>query len=224
MRADHAAEAGLSETASPTLATVLRAAVKAQLSQARVALPARVESYDASTQQATVQPLIYEGYQDETGERQAERLPVVTGVPVVFPGSGGFRVTFPVAVGDTVLLVFASSSIDRWLALGGEVDPIDDRRHNISDAIAIPGLHSFASPLANAPTSTMSLGNDNGGPTIEISATDIQVGGSSPLVLRSEFLSHTHATAGTGTPSPPIVGGSSTPPTVFPGTGVLKGG
>lgn len=180
----------------------------------RVALPGRIETYDASTQQATVQPLVYDGVYDETGARTADRLPVVTGVPVVFPGAGGFRVTFPVTAGDTVLLVFSSSSIDLWLALGGEVDPVDDRRHHISDAIAIPGLRDFAHALGNAPTSTMSLGKD-GGPTIEISATDVQIGGSNKLVTLADFNSHTHPAPG---------GATSTPTTPSSGTSVLKGG
>jgi hypothetical protein len=220
----------MSETATPDLGTVLRAAIVAGLKNARVALPARVETYDATKQSVDVQPLVYEGYLDEAGKRQAERLPVVAGVPVVFPGAGGFRVTFPIAKGDTVLLVFASSSIDRWLALGGEVDPQDDRRHHLSDAIAIPGLRDFAHALGNAPSSTMSLGKD-GGPTIEISGSDIQAGGSSALALKSDvdalitsFNSHTHLYApGPGSPTPtaaPVP--LATTPSV--GTSTLKGG
>ena len=199
----------------PSLSAVLNTAMRERLRAVRVALPARVESYDATTQQIVAQPLVMEGYIDETGDRLADRLPAIAGVPVVFPGAGGFRVTFPIAIGDTVLLVFASSSIDRWLALGGEVDPADDRRHALSDAIAIPGLRDFAHALGNAPSSTMSIGKD-GGPTIEISGTDVQIGGSNNLVTKAEFMAHVHATAGTGTPSPPTV--------TIAGTQVLKGG
>ena len=172
-------------TRSPTLGETLNRGAARQISRIRVALPARVETYDAATQQVSVQPLIQDGYTDEAGERQADRLPVIPHVPVVFPGAGGFRVTFPIAVGDTVLLVFSSSSLDQWLALGGEVDPKDDRRHDLSDAIAIPGLRDFAHALTSAPTSTMSIGKD-GGPTIEIGA-DIQAGGSSALAVASDL-------------------------------------
>lgn len=217
----------MSQSTTPDLATVLRAATSASLKGVRVALPGRIESYDASTQQAVVQPLLLEGVFDEAGERQTERLPAIAGVPIVFPGAGGFRVTFPVAVGDTVLLVFSSSSIDRWLALGGEVDPQDDRRHHISDAIAIPGLRSFASPLGSAPTTSMSMGKD-GGPTIEITGSEVHAGGASALALLSElssmvstFNSHTHILAlssGTGTAAVPATAVST--PT---GTTVLKG-
>jgi len=201
--------------AKPSLPTVLNSALVKRMRGVRVALPARVESYDPTTQQITAQPLVLEGYVAEEGERATERLPAIAGVPVVFPGAGGFRVTFPIAVGDTVLLVFASSSIDRWLALGGEVDPADDRRHALSDAIAIPGLRDFAHALGNAPSSTMSIGKD-GGPTIEISGTEIQAGGSGALVTNAQFLNHTHGSFG----APPT---TINPTPLLTGTAVLKG-
>lgn len=93
--------------ATPTWADVINRAITARLEDVNVAIPARVESYDDSTQQVSVQPLIKRGYLDEAEERQVEQLPMITGVPVLFPGGGGFRVTFPVQAGDTVLLVFS---------------------------------------------------------------------------------------------------------------------
>lgn len=192
-----------------TLSGVMQKHVHLGTRGIRVALPARVESYDAATHTCSAQPLIMDGRIDASGERVVERLPVVTDVPVCFPGSGGARFKFPVSVGDTVLLVFASSSLDLWLAQGGEVDPGDDRRHHLSDAIAITGIQD----RAHAGDAT---------PMIEITTTEIHAGGSNPLVLRSEFLAHTHATAATGTPSPPVPGPSGSAGS-FPGTTVLKG-
>lgn len=204
---------------TPLFAEALDAFVSSYTSRIRVALPASVQAYNAATQRCDVQPLIQDGYYDSTNTRIPERLPVITGVPVVFPGAGGFRVTFPVAVGDVVLLVFSSSSLDKWLAgNGAEVDPIDDRRHHITDAVAIPGLR--AAPLGTAAPSTMSMGKD-GGPTIEVSATDVQIGGSNALVTQAQFLNHTHATAGTGPPTPPTAIVAS--PALI-GTTILKGG
>jgi hypothetical protein len=137
-----------------------------------------VESYDSATQKISAQPLIKRGYTDETGERIAERLPIITGVPVVFPGGGGYRVTFPIAKGDTVLLIFSEASLDKWLAHGGDVDPNDDRRHTLSDAIAIPGLRDFAHALDSAPTDCATIGSDSGA-VIEMRTADIRIGGGS---------------------------------------------
>ncbi len=193
---------------TPTLAEALTGALDSRLSDVFTALPGRVEKYSSSTRRADVKPLIKRTTLDEEGNRIAESLPVITDVPVMFPGSGGVRVSFPVAVGDVVLLVFASASLDKWLDRGGEVDPLSDRRHSLSDAIAIPGLTARTS---------------DADPMIEFTSNgQIHAGGSEPLVLRSEFLAHTHATAGTGAPSPPISGAPGSAVT-FPGTAVLKG-
>jgi hypothetical protein len=136
-----------------------------------------VESYDATTQKASVQPLIKRGYYDEKGGvRQAESLPIITGVPVLFPGGGGCRITWPIAVGDTVLLVFSEASLDKWVVTGGEVDPRDDRRHSLSDAVAIPGLRPFKNATAADGTNVV----------IEAPA-EIHAGGSSALALQAEL-------------------------------------
>lgn len=112
----------------------------------RVALPARVESYDADKQKASLQPLLLDFYEDERGARKTERLPVVSDVPVLFPSGGGAFVTFPVATGDTGLLLCADRSLDVWLNRGGEVDPNDTRCHHLTDAVFLPGLYPFSAP------------------------------------------------------------------------------
>jgi len=142
---------------TPTLAGFVTNALDGRMRGVRVALPGLVQTYDPTTQTCSVQPLVQDGVYDESGTRIAERLPVVASVPLCFPGSGAFSVTWPVKPGDTVLLVFSSSSIDRWLALGGEVDPIDDRRHHITDAIAIPGLRDLGHVLPSSAVDATSM-------------------------------------------------------------------
>jgi len=132
------------EPATPTLGSAIGRAMEARLAELNVAIPARVESIDVDRYEISAQPLIKEAQIDESGERVAERQQIIHGIPVVMPGSGGTRIKFPITVGDTVLLLFASRSLDRWLVRGGEVDPEDDRRHSRNDAVAIPGLQSFA--------------------------------------------------------------------------------
>lgn len=126
--------------ASRNLTEPLLAAVERVMSELHVCLPGRVERYDFETQRAEVKPLLRRSYAD--GE--TDDMPVIAGVPVVFPRSGGASLTMPVNRGDGVLLVFADRSIDRWLAQGGEVTPDDRRKHDISDCIAVPGLYAFS--------------------------------------------------------------------------------
>lgn len=166
----------MSDPRTPKLADVIRAAVDSALSDFRVALPGRVQSFDASKQAADVQPILKQTYVDEEGQEQAVAFPVVRNVPVVFPGAGGFRITFPLQAGDDVLLIFSDLGLDKYLSNGGAlVDPVSLHEHHLADAIAIPGLHPFSSPWSGSSDSNMTLGAD-GGPQIHLKAGAICLG------------------------------------------------
>lgn len=139
----------------PNLAELLSGHVSRSLAELHTAMPGRVERYDSTTQTADVKPLVKRKVADEAGTESLESLPVVPSVPVVFPGAGDYGITFPIARGDTVLLVVASASLDRWLARGGEVDPADERAHALSDAVAIPGLRARPDALGSVPNSAL---------------------------------------------------------------------
>lgn len=130
-----------------SLSEPIKQALDVLSTEIRVCLPGRVEKYDYAIQRADVKPLIKRWYADG----QSQDMPVIAGVPVVFPRSGGASLTMPVKSGDGVLLLFADRSIDKWLKRGGNVTPDDRRKHSLSDCIAIPGLYSFAdqSPAEN---------------------------------------------------------------------------
>ena len=146
---------------TPTLAEVIRAALDARLVDVHTAIPAKVVRYDASKCLVDAAPLVKAPVLAEDGSTSFDALPVVPNVPVSFPGAGGFRVTFPVSVGDTVLLVFSEASLERWLQFGGDVDPQDPRRFALSDAVAIPGLRSFADVEAAATDAVVIESNGN---------------------------------------------------------------
>lgn len=124
----------------------------------RVALPGQIVSYNSSSQTATVQPLIQDAHISEDGERVVETLPPVADVPVMFLGPARGRITWPVAQGDTCLLLYCSSSIQQWFARGGVVDPGDDRRHDLSDPVVLVGLvDSQHIPSDPAPTDSVCI-------------------------------------------------------------------
>lgn len=110
----------------------------------RVALPARVISFDALKQTVTVQPLIREKIIDpETGSVQWRNLPVLPDVVVIYPHSSIGAVTFPLIPGDEVQLLFNDRCYDSWYTTG-QVSNWNDRRfHDLSDAVAIPGGNSL---------------------------------------------------------------------------------
>jgi len=148
---------------------VYRTAVASALAAVWTMLPGIVQSYDATTQTATVQPAIQGNITAPDGTVTAVSLPVITDVPVQFPSGGGFSLTFPVKAGDECILVFGSRGIDAWHALGGIQQPTAARKHNLSDAFAIVGIRSLPRSLSPAPSTTaVQLRNDAGTALIEI--------------------------------------------------------
>ncbi len=189
-----------------SLARVIQGIVDARTAGLRVMLPGRVESYDAATQTAYVKPLLKEQAEGENGEAIIESLPVIPKVPVVFPGSAPFGLWFPLTVGTTVMLHFADRSIDQWLARGVEVDPIDQRRHALPDAVAVPGLHDLKNPWTDVAGQFVYVGKE--GETAQFVAlanlvlTELNK-------LRTAINSHTHVLTTTGVDAP-LSGGVAT--------------
>lgn len=198
---------------TPSLTQVISNAITGRLADVHTAIPAKVERYDATKQLVDATPLIKASHPLEDGEIETQALPTISNVPVVFPGGGGFRLTFPIQVGDTVLLVFSEASLDKWLQQGGTVDPLDTRRHHLADAIAIPGLHPFSAPSSGADTSVITIGSDSGSDDFAATAQRVLT---ELNKIKTAFDSHTHILtiggvtpgvgAGTGTAAPPVAG------------------
>lgn len=166
---------------SPTLAELLRSAVDSGLEDVHVAIPGRIEEWDPVEQKASVKPLVKRRVATENGEELIEELPIISDVPVLFPRSKEFFLSFPLAQGDFVLLIFAERSIDKWLSGDGEdTDPNDFRRHDLTDAVAIPGCAPFSKALAEVDPDNAVLGHDNGGVQVHVTAdkkVEIKLGG-----------------------------------------------
>jgi len=113
------------------------------LESTRVSGPGKITAYDDTKCRASVQLLIKENLPGPDGERNLKLPAVINDVPVIFEGSGGSRIRYPITRGDIVLVVHSDRSLDRWLYSGGEIDPGDDRLHHIGDAVAYPGLMDF---------------------------------------------------------------------------------
>lgn len=137
-----------------TLAEAINAAVESGGRDIYTMIPAKVVKWDVDKQRANCQPLIKNVTSGEDGAREVKSWPVVPGVPVHFMGAGDFRITFPVDNGTIGMLVFSHRSLDKWLTgSGGEVDPELDHDHALTDAVFLPGLRTFGSPLSPAPPS-----------------------------------------------------------------------
>lgn len=214
-------------TNAPSLTTVITDHIQSHLDELHTAMPARVERYDPARQEVDVKPLIKDAWPDEEatmGIRPVE-YPVIPGVPVLFPGAGAFRITWPINRGDGVLLVFSEVALDIWKnSLANTiVDPQAYWRHHIADAMALPGLNPFTRPWTGASTTEMTIGVD-GGLQIHIGPGGIDLGGGSTDFvamagkvmaalqdIATKFNAHTHVAAGTPTGTPAL----STPPIVL---------
>jgi hypothetical protein len=134
---------------SPDLADVIQAWIERYLADVGTAFPGRVTAYDASTQKADVQPLVRDPIQQADGSFEYADLPVLPAVSVVFPRVAAWALTFPVAIGDTVLVVVQQTSPGAWESSDGTQPtyPGDLRRHHVSHAVALVGYYPVLKKL-----------------------------------------------------------------------------
>ena len=104
----------------------------------RCCIPCIVQSYDPEKGTVECQPAIREKIINQNEEIEYRNLPLLLNVPVVFPSNSEYAVTFPLEKGDECLVLFSDLSIDNFWEKGNVQNPIEDRRHDLSDGIAIP--------------------------------------------------------------------------------------
>lgn len=191
------------------------------------AMPCIVTSVDFTAMTLEAQPAIQGVVEDENGVKRLVNLPVLVDVPIVFPSAGGFTITLPIAVGDEVLVVFASRCIDAWWQSGGINKPAEARMHDLSDGFAIPGPRSQPNVITGISSTGAQIRNDAGSTYIEIAAdgkiklvapTGIEVTGDLEVTgkisatvdvevpvgpLKVSLLTHTHVSAIPGNPTSP---------------------
>ncbi len=148
---------------TPTDADMIAAAIESALIDVHVALPGQVQSYNAVTQTATVelqvQRVLPQGVNFVT-----ESLPVLENVPVMFPRTNAFMLTFPIAEGDYGLVVFNEMSIDQWRSKGDNTSPGDIGRHTLTGGVFQPGLMPLSETVVlDDIADDVVLGNVNGG-------------------------------------------------------------
>lgn len=148
-----------------------------RLGNLHTAMPGRVESYDAAAQTCDVLPQLKRQVPDGEGGYTTEALPVLSGVPVCFPRGGSFFLSFPLAKGDFVLVVFSERATGNWRQKGEASNPGDLRMHSLAGAVAIPGVYPTSGALDDADGTNLVLGKDGtAGAQIVITPTEVQLG------------------------------------------------
>lgn len=115
---------------------LLRRAIQYYLAHVHTAQPGEIVDYDPETQLASVKPLIM--FPLSNGKSLS--TPVIHRVPVQFSRSRAASISFKITKGDPCTLIFCERSLDAWMEKGEEAPPSQPRRHDLTDAIAIPGL------------------------------------------------------------------------------------
>lgn len=155
----------------------LRLAMENAQSQMWTALPGIVTAVDLGKQTVSVQPAIQGSVSDPEGNSSSVNLPLLVDVPIVWPRAGGFAVTFPVAAGDEVLVVFSSRCIDSWWQSGGVGAQAEARMHDLSDGFAIIGPTSQAKKLASVQTDGVEMRTEARDTYIKLTAGTIYIKG-----------------------------------------------
>ena len=135
----------------------------------RVAAPAKVTAVDLDKQTLQAQITIRENVNGKLFG-----IPELLDVPFFVLGGGDFSLTLPVSKDDECLVVFADSCIDSWWQNGDVQNPIDSRRHDLSDAFAIVGFRSQKNKLDNYNDEALQIRNGDEVP-LEIGKDSIRV-------------------------------------------------
>ena len=224
---------------SPNMEELLDAAIESHLSELHTSTPAKVLSYDSNKQTVDVKPMIKRLIGHSDSSESSEPLPVIYGVPVLFYRTKNTSFTLPIKKGDFVILHFCDSSIDNFYSSSGQdSDPDEFRKHDLSDAVAVPCFFPYSSPIPDVDSNNVSIGFHNG---VKIDLTDsgemkISVNGiSDESVMLAKaferfwnyqfkpfFDAHLHTSVTSGGPtSPPTPGALGTCPN-FPSNAISK--
>ncbi len=212
-------------TITPSDAEVIADAIESALLDVHVGLPGKVQTYNSATQTATVELQVKRALptDDPTTPYTTEDLPVLENIPVQFPRTNSFALTFPLAAGDTGLVVFSEVSIDQWRSKGLNTTPGDIGRHTLTGGVFQPGLVPVARAITDIIGSDLVLGKIGGaqvrvktGGTIEAvssagpTADDFVAMAGKVLTelnkIATALSSHTHTgvTTGSGTSGTPL--------------------
>jgi hypothetical protein len=137
----------------------LRTAIEAALHNMHVAMPVRVmKGSDGKT--VSIQPTIKANQIMPDGTVQQVDYPQLDAL-VYFTSGGGVTNTHEVKEGDEGMVLLASQSIHNWREMGGVQAQVDSRKHDLSDAIFLPGVRSKPRDLSNISTTSTQTRTDD---------------------------------------------------------------
>lgn len=199
-------------TTTPELAEVIEAAIESALIDVHTALPGKVQSYDPTTQTATIELEIKRPLPKADGTYTIEDLPLLENVPVHFTRSAAFALTVPLAAGDQGLVIFSELSLDQWRSKGVNTSPGDIGRHTLTGAVFAPGLSPNAKALKTAAhASNLVIGLDDDNAQIHVTPSGSILIGADAVKESARKGDAVQAIIPTGTVIVAVSGGSGAP-------------
>jgi hypothetical protein len=158
----------------------------------RVSEPGIIQSFSPGPPATcTVQPAIRERL-NINGNISHVQLPILINVPVIYPGGGGYAITWPLNVGDEGIIVYQDKCYDAFWQSGGIQNQVEKRRHDLSDAVFYPCRISIPNSLTGV-TNTFQIRNAAGAAIIEMNGTTINILGGTVNIMNRSFMAHTHS-------------------------------
>lgn len=176
--------------------------IQEALFRTRCCIPCIVQSYDNKNNTVEAQPAIRERMINEDNTIQYLNLPMLVNVPVVFMSTQKASFQFPLEKGDECLVLFSDLSIDNFWQSGGVQNPVEVRRHDLSDGIAIPCCLSIPKKKEFFNGLRIKYGKSK----VDVTDGEITFYGNRGSITLSQMiglLSHTHKDSAGGTTSGP---------------------
>lgn len=156
----------------------------------------KVQGVNFTNQTVDVQ-ILHKRKQLKNNKLELRDYPLLKGVPFIVLSGGGSSLTFPISVGDNCLLLFCDYEIDRWWDTGENLPANFERRHDISDAFALIGVHSMVDLLQGYSQYVQLKYSDSSSVTIgeSIDITNEQTNVSGKLDVTGDITGSAKATA-----------------------------
>lgn len=108
-----------------------------------------IDSFDAVTQSASIKLALKRVVNIALdGTRTVAEYPILLQCPVMILSGGSAHLTFPIAAGDTCIVLFNDREIDNWYINGGVQIPNTPRLHDKADALAIVGIRNTQNAIS----------------------------------------------------------------------------
>lgn len=163
------------------LSAVLQFAMMKFLQKTDDMLPAKIIAYDASTNTASVQPLITV----ITTNNQIVNRAQVASVPVFQVSAGGFIIRFPIKPGDLGWIKANDRDISFFKQTNTMSPPNTQRKHSFEDAIFIPQTAWSNVSIDGGDTDNLVIQNYAGTVKISLSSDSIVIDAPASVTVNS---------------------------------------